>query len=80
MRNNHARNLNLPRKGIRRLGNQPHWLSSQIINKYDIKIVSKTKDPLISMSGFHVIPDYTAGGILNDNISNYPMLILSGGM
>ena len=32
------------------------------------------------MSEFHVIREYTADEILNDNISNYPMLILSGGM
>ncbi|MFA6377699.1 MAG: DJ-1/PfpI family protein [Acholeplasmataceae bacterium] len=48
--------------------------------RYDIKIVSKTKEPLISMSGFNIIPDYSVDDILFSDINHYSMLILSGGM
>ena len=48
--------------------------------KYDVKVVSKTKDPLVSMSGMRIIPDYSADEIFKSDIDNYPMLILCGGM
>ena len=44
--------------------------------KYIVKTLSLTKDPVISLGGFRVIPDYD----LNSLPDNYAGLILIGGM
>ena len=49
-------------------------------NKYVVKYVAKTKDPVISMSGLRMIPDGSAEDVVNSDISQSAMLVLCGGM
>ena len=49
-------------------------------NKYVVKYVAKTKDPVISMSGLRMIPDGSAEDVVNSDISQSAMLALCGGM
>jgi putative intracellular protease/amidase len=48
------------------------------LDNYEIKTVSLSKNPVVTMGGLHVIPDYTLDDIPNEK--NIKLLLIPGGL